>query len=294
MYSQKKKNGTIYSEHPAIKVVEDMQQALIKGDTIALAGYLADDFKSFNGMSNNPDDEGGTKENLIDQSKWWQKNFAYLSIARQGQAYPDVLEYKDSGTWVQTWDYLRGVHDKSGVKMDMPVHRLFVVDKDNKINRMITYDDGWAWKEFSESRGTRTNGTIYNQHDNIKKVLRMIAALEHGDADKAFSYFTENARFTNLDMADGEFNTVEKEKEGFLGMLKDWTIDRIDVRGYPDYMEYELGDAKVVYSWWTARMTRKSDGKKVKLPLMFSHNFNDDGMITREAGYYTLQALSAK
>jgi hypothetical protein len=55
MYSQTKKNGTIYSEHPAIKVVENMQQALIKGDTLPLASYLTDDFKAFNGMANDPD-----------------------------------------------------------------------------------------------------------------------------------------------------------------------------------------------------------------------------------------------
>jgi hypothetical protein len=294
MYSQTKKNGTIYSEHPAIKVVENMQQALIKGDTLPLASYLTDDFKAFNGMANDPDNEGANKQNIINQSKWWKENFAYLSITRQGEAYPDVLEYKDSGIWVQTWDLLKGVHDKSGVKIDMPVHRLFVVDKDNKIKRMITYDDGWVWKELRERRNTRTNGTIFNQHENINKVLRMMSALEHGDADKAFSYFTEDARFTNLDMADGEFHTVAKEKEGFLGMLKSWTIESIDVRGYPDYLEYELDNAKVVQSWWTVRMARKSDGKKVKIPLMLTHRFNDDGMMTGETGYYTLQALSTK
>ncbi len=294
MYSQKKKSGTIYSEHPAIAVVESMQQALIKGDTIALASYLTDDFRAMNGMNNNPDAQGATKQSMINQSKWWANNFVYLSIERQGQAYPDALEYSDGDTWVQTWDVFRGVHDETGAKMDMPIHRLFVVNKDNKISRMITYDDGWVWKEFTERQNVRTNGTIYNQHDNINKVLRMMTALEHNDVDKAFSFFAENARFTNLDMKDGEFNTVAQEKEGFQGMLKDWTINSIDVVGYPDYMEYELGNTKVVMSWWSVSMTRKSDGKKIKLPLMMTHNFNDDGKITREAGYYTLAALSAK
>ena len=295
MFPQKKKNGTIYSEHPAIKVVEEMQQAFIKGDTVALASYLTDDFRAFNGMNNNPDAKGATKENVINQSKWWHKNIVYTSIARQGEAYPDVLEYKDSGTWVQTWDFLKGVHDESGVTIDMPIHRLFVVDKDNKIKTMITYDDGWVWREYVENRrGTRTNGTIYNHHENINKVLRMMAALANADVDKAFSYFTDDAVFTNLDMKDDESHTVAEEKESFTNMLKDWTIDRIDVRGYPDYLEYEIGGSKVVQSWWVARMTRKSDGKKVKLPLMLIHDFNDEGMITREAGYYTATALMEK
>ena len=166
------------------------------------------------------------------------------------------------------------------------------MDDNNKIKTMIQYEDGWVWKELRDRRSTRTNGTIYDQHDNINKVLRMMAALEHSDVDKAFSFFADNARFTNLDMADGESHTVAEEKAAFSGMLKEWSIDAIDVRGYPDYLEYELGNAKVVQSWWTARMTRKSDGKKVKVPIMLIHNFNDDGMMTREAGYYTMQALA--
>lgn len=295
MYSQKKKNGKIYNEHPAIEVVEAMQQAFIKGDTATVSSYLANNFRAFNGMNDNPDNKGATKQNFLNRSIGWSKNFAYTSISRHGGAYPDAMEYDDGdGIWVQTWDYLKGVHERSGSKIDMPVHRLYVVNKDNKITRAITYDDGWAWKELSERRNARSNGIIYKEHDYINKVLRMMAALEHSDVDKGFSYFTENARFTNLDMADGEFNTLAEEKEGFQGMLKNWTIESMDVRGYPDYLEYEVGNSKVVQSWWTVRMERKSDGKKVKLPLMMIHNFNDDGMITRESGYYTLAALNAK
>lgn len=293
MFAQKK-NGTIYNEHPAITVVEAMQQAFIKGDTVALASYLADDFRAFNGFNDNPDDEGATKQNMINRSKNWHKNFAYLSIERHGGAYPDALEYKESGLWVQTWDYLKGVHEETGTRMNMPIHRLYLMNDNNKIKTMISYDDGWVWKELRERRTTRTNGTLYDQHENINKVLRMVAALEHGDVDKAFSYFTDNARFSNLDMPFGETNSLAQEKEGFTGMLNNWTIDRIDVRGYPDYLEYEINNAKVVQSWWTVRMTRKSDNKKVQIPVMLIHNFDDEGKITRETGYYTLAALSAK
>lgn len=294
MYSQKKKNGKIYSEHPAITVVEKMQQAFIKGDTTALKEYLHDDFKAFNGMNDNPESEGTSKQNFLNQSIFWVNNGSYLSIERTKGAYPDALEYDESGVWVQTWDYLRGVHNETGVKLDMPIHRLFKLDKDNKIVSMITYDDGTVFDELRSSFVARSNGTIYNHHDNINKVRRMMAALEHGDVDKAFSYYTEKARFTNLDMKEDEFNTLEEEIEGFKKMLESWTINSIDVNGYPDYLEYELGGGKLVQSWWTVRMTRKSDSKKVVLPLLLIHDFNDEGMIMREAGYYTLQALSAK
>ena len=118
-----------------------------------------------------------------------------------------------------------------------------------------------------------------------------MGAIEHGDLDTAFSFFAKDAGFSNLDMPRGESSTVAEEKEGLKKMLENWTIDGIDVNGYPDYLEYEMGNAKIVQSWWTARMTRKSDSKKVELPLMFVHNFNDDGEITFEMGYYTTTSM---
>jgi ketosteroid isomerase-like protein len=296
MYSQKKKNGTVYKEHPAITTVESMIQAYFAGDADKVATYLTDDFKSYNGTNINKNSKGRTKENFIGGVKWMNENMLYASFTRSPGTYPDAIEYKDDddGLWVQTWDRLKAIDKNTGVKIDMPVHRMYHLTSDNKIKTLINYNNALPWAERRRSFAPRTNGTIYNNHDNINTVRLMMGALENGDADTAFGYFTEKANFTNLDMADGESNTLAQEKEGFLGMLKDWTIQSIDVNGYPDYLEYELGNAKAVQSWWTARMTRKSDGKKIKLPLMMIHDFNDEGKITRESGYYTLQLLSAK
>ena len=60
-YAQKKKNGTIYIDHPAIVTVEAMTKAFVAGDDKKVATYLADDFKSFNGTSTNKDDKGADK-----------------------------------------------------------------------------------------------------------------------------------------------------------------------------------------------------------------------------------------
>ncbi len=294
-YSQKEKNGTIYKEHPAITAVESMLQAFfVEGDSTKAGSYLAVDFRSFNGNSTNPEAKGRDRSNFLRGVAWFKKNVSYVSLERSTGAYPDALEYKDAedddGLWVQTWDHFKGVHNETGVKLDMPIHYLFALDKDNKIKRMFTYDNDLPWAEVRRSFVTRSNGVLYDQHENINKVRRMMAALENGDAEKGFSYFTEKARFTNLDMPDGEFATLEEEKEGFMNMLEKWTIESINVNGYPDYLEYERS-GKVVQSWWTVRMARKSDGKKVIIPLLLIHDFNDDGMIINESGYYTLQAL---
>lgn len=293
MYPQKKKNGTIYVDHPAIAMVENMQQAFVKGDTLKVASYLSEDFRAYNGMETDPDNEGMTKSQFVRSSMGWLNNVDYLSISRAG-GYPDALEYKESGLWVQTWDMLKGVHKSTGVKLNMPLHRIFKVNDDNKIDMIITYDDGGVWATMRDAFGTRTNGKLYNAHENINTVRKMVRALEHGDLDKSFSYFTENARFTNLDMKDDEFNTLDEEKENFKKMSEVWDIESIDVVGYPDYLEYEVSDTKVVQSWWNMRLKRKSDNKRVKIPVLLMHRFNDEGKIYNETGYYTTSAMSGE
>ena len=81
-YSQKKKNGTIYKEHPAIDVVEAMLKAFVEGDEAKVAGFLADDFKSYNGSETNKEAKAGTKDNFLNQVKFWKANMSYLSVER--------------------------------------------------------------------------------------------------------------------------------------------------------------------------------------------------------------------
>ncbi|MCF1423013.1 nuclear transport factor 2 family protein [Mangrovimonas futianensis] len=293
MYPQMKKNGTIYDQHPAISVVEEMQQAFVAGDSAKVASYLTGDFKMYDGFNSNPDYEGRTRDQFLNSIKGWQKYTDYMSLERFPGAYPDALEYKkdESGLWVQTWDMLKGMDKETGVKLNMPVHRLYKMDDNNKIQMLITYDDNAVWMKNREAFNPRTNGTIYNQHENINTVRKMVGALENGDVDKGFSYFTDDARFTSLDMKEGEFRTTKDEKEHFNEFLKGYDIEGMDMRGYPDYLEYEIGKSKLVQSWWDFRIKRKSDGKKYKIPIFFIHYFNDDGKITRETGYYTLNSM---
>ena len=293
IYSQKTKNGVIYKDHPAITVVESMMQAYFSGDEAKVSGYLSEEFKSFSGNSLNKEAKGRDKENFLGGVKWVKENWSYTSYKRSPGAYPDALEYKDDedGLWVQTWDHLKAIDNKTGVRIDMPIHRMFTMTADNKIKRMFTYDNDLPWAEIRRSYAPRTNGIIYKNHDNINTVRIMMGALENGDVENAFSHFTEDATFTNLDMERGKSHTVAEEKEMFTGLSAIWTIESFDVVGYPDYLEYEQADGKVVQSWWNARFTRKSDDKKVVIPILLIHDFNDEGKITREAGYYTARAL---
>ncbi|MFV5692207.1 nuclear transport factor 2 family protein [Flavobacterium sp. LT1R49] len=290
-FAQKKTNGTIYVEHPAIAAVEAMTQAYVNGDADKVASFLADDFKSYNGTSSNKDDKGSDKASFLNEVKFWKDNVDYLSVKRSPGAYPDALEYKEDNNkdvvWVQTWEDLKGVHGKTGVKIDMPLHRLFVVDKSNKIKTIIKYSNNSIFDEIGSSFNDRENGVIYNHHENINIVRKMIYAFENKDFDKAYSFYDEKATFMDINSPVGKSITLVEQKANDQKLFDKFDLTSIDMVGYPDYLHYEMGDAMVVQSWWNFRLTRKSDKKKIVLPIFFIDNFNDKGKITSEMAYYS-------
>ena len=298
-YAQKKTNGTIYLEHPAITAVEAMTQAIVSGDTEKVASYLADDFKSFDGTSTNKDDKGQDRAAFLQRVKNWKDNLDYSSITRSKGAYPDALEYKDADAkdvvWVQTWEDLKGVHKKTGVKIDMPVHRLYTVDKNNKIKTMVDYSNSSIGDEIGASYADRKNGLIYNHHENINSVRKMIYAFENKDMDKAYSFYDEKATFSDINSLDINKNiTLTEQKSNDKKFMEAFDVTSIDQVGYPDYLHYEMGDARVVMSWWNYRLTRKSDKKNIVLPVFYIDNFDDKGKITSENVYYNGKALESK
>lgn len=50
----------------------------------------------------------------------------------------------------------------------------------------------------------------------------------------------------------------------------------------------------VVYSWWNFNVIRKSDKKKMVLPMMISDEFNEKGKIINEILYYSQKVLESK
>ncbi|MFI1743167.1 nuclear transport factor 2 family protein [Thalassobellus sediminis] len=290
MYSQKKKNGTVYIEHPAIDVVEAMQQADVEGNVEKVASFLSDDFKSVSGTTRNKNAKGNDKESFLKWTKNKKEWLSYVSLVRHGEAFPDAIVYKDGKIWVQTWNYLKGVHNDTGVKIEMPTHSLYRLNKDNKIDLEIYYNYP-VGKEIRESFSPRTNGILYNQHDYINKVRRMMAAFENMDLEKAYSYFDEEARFNSLEMPWGESETLEEVKARHKKFYDNFEIESIDVIGYPDLLHYEIGDGMTVQSWWNFRLVRKSDKKKIQMPAMYSHDFNKEGVIESSMGYFSSKVL---
>lgn len=294
-YAQKEKNGNIYMEHPAIEVVQEFTEAAVKGDTTKMASYLTDDFKGYNGTSNITDDKGIDKAAFLRNQMLYFDQLDYFSATPFPGSYPDAIEYKkdneDDEVWVQTWTQLNGVHKTTGVKIDAAAHRLYALTKDNKIKTIITYSNGSVMDEIRSSFTDRTNGTIYNHHDNINTVRKMIYAVENNDLEKAYSFYDEGARFSDLSTISGNGISLSEQKELDKQILDQYEITSIDMNGYPDYLHYEMGDARVVQSWWTINLMRKADKKAIALPILFIHDFNEEGKIIHEAAYYNEKLL---
>ena len=65
--AQKKKNGNIYIDHPAIQVIENLYSAMNANDTLALSKILADNYRGISGSQMNKDAEPQTKSEFIQQ-----------------------------------------------------------------------------------------------------------------------------------------------------------------------------------------------------------------------------------
>ena len=92
---------------------------------------------------------------------------------------------KDDELWVQTWDHFKTIDNKTGVKLDMPIHRIYRMTKDNKIQLMLIYDNDLPWAERRRSFAPRTNGTIYNNPCSSILITRLLL-LKYNDNTQQF------------------------------------------------------------------------------------------------------------
>tara|TARA_B100001996_G_scaffold242491_1_gene187669 strand:+ start:410 stop:1339 length:930 start_codon:yes stop_codon:yes gene_type:complete len=286
--AQKKKNGTVYIDHPAIDLVESFHKAWIDGDIEKAASYLHDDFKIFNATSENKDAKGSNKDAMIANMSWWINNSDYLRLETSQGAYPDAIEYKKGDQlWVQTWDHLYAVNKQTGVKFDSPIHRLYFISNDSKkILNIQEYNNANSFRRINQSwpGKDRKNGTIYINHENINTVRKTLYSFVNGDYEKSYTYWHENAVINDINSS--ESISLEDGRKNNEEFLMNFTLDAIEQVGYPDYLEYDLNESKDVLSWWNFRITRKSDGKKIIMPIHYIHGFDNDGKIINATAYY--------
>ena len=285
LFAQKKKNGTIYIEHPAIDVVNQMYDAVNTKDSLKLASLIADDFKGYSGDEMNKDAEATTKEEFLQNVSAWQTYNRYFTINQSENGYPDAVEYKDetfsSLTWVYAWEKITGIGGTTGVKFNQPRHVQYGVTDKNQIVFARIYQNQRPFTESWRSQRELKDGQIYSHHPNINTVRKAMHAIEFNDMDAFYEAFADTAQFDGL-FNDWDSDPLNKEDFKALQMefLASYTVNSFDC-AWIKYYEFD-SQRDYVQSWWRVSLTRKSDKKVTVIPVMLNHGFNDKGKIVRQ------------
>jgi len=281
-YSQKK-SGTVYSDHEAITKTRELWKTFEAGDADAFLSFLSDTIKVFvNGKKVN-----SSKERTVSYVNHYRDNYDNVKVKDHKPAYPDAIDYKGAGVWVQDWVKLTAVHKESGIMLDLPVHHLYSFNTDGKITSLHYYFNNDKFEEIYNSHRTTENGTIYINHPHIITVRKLMNAFRAKDIEKWSTFFSPKARFGNSTMKYGETNDLKTQIESYKGsrFLKPETKFKITQVGYPDCMYYAKGDQYVVYSWWL--YTEWGKDKKIVVPFMVDTTFDKDGKIVRDYVWYS-------
>ncbi len=296
--AQKNGNGSIYIEHPAIRVTAEFEKAIVSGDSAKIASFLTDSLKSYNGTTADLSLPFMDKKAFLGNVLRYSRELDYFAVEPVPGSYPDALEYtkdnKNGDIVVQNWLIIKGVHKATGVKIDAAAQRIYYVTKDNKIKRIINYSNSRVLDEIGASTANRTNGKIYNHHDNINTARKAIYAWEKGDIDKYMSYYSDDVQFYDINTEWGKTRTKAEEKANIQKFISLFEIRSIDMIGYPDYLEYEMGNGREVLSWWKFNLVRKSDKKAIVMPMHVSMGFDENGKIVFESAYYSEAILTQK
>ncbi|MDA9028473.1 hypothetical protein N8008_02825 [Flavobacteriaceae bacterium] len=285
VFAQKKKNGTVYIDHPAIDVINQMYDAVNTNNLEVLNNLISDDFKGVWGDEMNKDREPATKKQFIDNIDSWNTKNRYYSLKSGKNAYPDAIKYNDENfkdvTLVYCWEAISGVGGMTGVKFSQRRHTQYAVNSDNKISFSRSYMNQMPFVESWRSRNNLSDGKIYSNHTNINTVRKAMHALQYGNMDHFYEAFDENAKFDGLFSDwDDEDLSMEEFKSLQADFLNNYTIQSVDNKGIK-YYEFE-SQRGLVQSWWRLSIVRKSDSKVIVMPVMVNHRFNDEGKIVKQ------------
>jgi len=272
------KNGTVYSEHEDITKTREMWKAFETGDAETFISFFADSvYRVMNGtMSHIP------KERFKGNVDYWKKNFKNLKIADNKPAYPDAIEYKKGGTWVQDWLLFTGTHTETGINIAIPYHNLYSFNDEGKITSIHFYFPSGVFEEINNSSKTIENGKIYINHPYIVKVRKAVNAYCDKDLDALLEFYDEKASFSDLTKQWDDTFSLEDAKKGWTEDFAKYKTIKLKQRGYPDCIHYDKGGWTVVYSWWTWMAEEANTNKKYEVPVMMSDYFNEDGKIVMQ------------
>ena len=291
VFAQKKKNGTIFIEHPGIEIVNEFNKAFVEGDAEKLKSLVTKDFKwwQMNAMNTKP----LTMKNLINRSTYLSENVMGLKIEDRGSAYSDAMEYGKDNLNVYTYQILKGFDKNTGYKFEIPRNSIFFFSKDGKkINGLSVADSQLKWEKAYDAWQTKKNGTIYKDHSMIATSRLLYAYFALGDIPGMRSLYKENARITDVMNSDmDQYNTVDEEMENLKEFYKLYEVVNVSESGYPDLLEYEGTESKTIISWWDITFKNKKSNAIKEMKQHSQIVVNKDGKIIREQYYFNASQL---
>ncbi len=134
------------------------------------------------------------------------------------------------------------------------------------------------------------NGIIYVKHPNIDVVNNANKAYESQDWGSINNYYADTAKWWASGMED--FITLSEAIKSWKSDFEHFDDVKQIPQGYPDYLQYKMGDAKIVQSWWIWTGKSKKTGKDVRVRMVMFDEFNADGKISREYIYGDFSKLT--
>jgi ketosteroid isomerase-like protein len=277
------KSGVSYSQHPAYDVVTAMHQVWESGTEAELRALYAEDAKIWDPGA----EEASDMDMEVSAMNWWQENFSDITITTMEGATPDIIKYKDDkeGVWAMEWMVFSAVNRTSGDTISTKLHSMHYVTNEGKINMTANYWDRETFgAQTQASFGMHRNGRVYDEHPIINTLNEMVAHFEAGEITELATYFTDDAEFYRLGV-EGNLNLEERTATWHQAVATNSVRD-LEQSGYPDAIYYSRGEGQwVVQSWWWANNTNAETGEVTREYLHMSHDFNDEGKVTREVIY---------
>ena len=284
VFSQKESNGKLYIEHPAIKIVNQFNEAYTSGDLDKLKELVTENFQ----VRTLKDRKSNDINWILGTSNYLSKNIVDLEIKHYGGSYPDVLEYKQDGIVdVKTYEWLTGYDKNTGLDINMPRYATYRMNaKGDKVAGLWINDDETLWQKNWDAYETTENGVIYKDHPLVSKVRLLYQSYKTGDVEKIKANYTENTIFYDVMNSEiDEFKTLEEEFAQFDEYMEVFEIVNIRESGFPDVLDYS-GDGAVVISWADFTFKNKKSGNTKTISQHIQHWFNEEGEIVREDYYF--------
>ena len=283
-------NGKIYDQHPAIDIVDQFTDAFVKGDTLTMQNLTTEDFRWWQMNEMRPQPK--TLENMIGRSRYLSNNVIGFDITNRGSAYSDAMEFgkgKDKQIHVYTYQAMRGYDKNTGIELNIPRNSIFFMNEDaTKISRLGVSDSQLKWQKAYDAWSTRTNGTIYKDHQMIAKSRLLYAYIALGDLESMRALYSDNAVIRDVMSITDLKDTRNPDEE--IEMLKDFYAEYevVDVNeiGYPDLLEYEGANYSTIISWWEMTVRNKKSGNTSTGYHHSQIDVNKDGLIIREDYYW--------